>query len=150
MKYRDVINYFKGIADNHILINYFQYGDYGKILGDERQKISYPCLWVESPEMKFRGDKDNHWRVWNIAFVILMESNPNAVTVPDKYEQNIDTTEQIVYDILSKMMLDYPRMDMTSISIDIIYSKNSDHDQGWRVELDLPVKSSFVCVNPIP
>jgi hypothetical protein len=147
MKYRDIINYFTSLASLHPTIEHFSYGDYERILGAERDTITYPCMWLESPVIKFIGDTESHSKKWSISFVILMNS---AMDDEVKKENNIDECEQICYDIIAKCMHDgkngvFKNLSISDIEMDLVTSKNNDNDQGWRVELVLYVRSNLSC-----
>lgn len=147
MKYRQVINYFKNLSEIHPNIKFFAFGDYDRILGAERDNISYPCMWLEVPNLSFKGENEVRSKVWNVAFVILLNAQLDDT---ETIEENIDTSEQICYDIISKILYDHSQgtflnVAISDVNMDLVYSKNSDNDQGWRVELDISVKSNIAC-----
>lgn len=149
MKYRAVINYLNDISKRHKDVLYVAHGNFDKIIGAQRSKIKYPCVWIESPSSVLVGDADAANRVHQCAFVVLLNSE---VDNTERVEKNIDKSEDICIDLISKIIEDWQNdilntvnIDINSFNMDIVWSDISDNDQGWRVQFSLVTKSSIIC-----
>lgn len=139
------IDYWKNLAASHVDINYFAQGDAREILGPERDKISYPCLWLETPDINPSGSADSLLLTFTGSFVVLKNS---AKDDKARQLQNLADTQSIVMDIIWKIMVDasngafpglvYPE----SFSLESIPFFGNDNDQGFRVTYTIDMRTN--------
>lgn len=155
MLYRDIIDYFTNIAEKHKKIQQIYHGDFEEIISAQRDRILYPCLWLESPEALFYGDIDSKHRDWTITFVVFKNARPEDKA---KIQSNIDETEIIALQVLSRIFKDWQEDDeddegneyihqvtFDSINMELVYSDTPDNDQGWRVTMKIRTKTKYLC-----
>jgi hypothetical protein len=133
-------SFFQTLAANNIALQDFVLGDSQRIIGDSRSEISYPVLWLESPDMKVMDNKaSNFLGEFTGAFSILDNIPPDDYTAQDAA---MESTYQIALQAISYMLknrrgrIDSPEftLDLNSITLNPIASLLVDNCYGWRVE----------------
>jgi hypothetical protein len=134
-------NYFKDLSDKNKAIAFFVMGDSERIIGMQRSKISYPCLWLESPDISVKDNKsDNVQGDFRGAFNIISHAKTDDYEAQDSA---METNFQIASEVISRMVKDRRgrepdspmfNLDLSSIVMLPINSMMIDNDFGWRVE----------------
>jgi hypothetical protein len=133
-------DYFKAIKDNwintNLPINDFRFGDSDRIIAAARSELSYPCLWLETPDYSLRetGSDDN--LVWNIDlnFLILVACSKDDYESQDTALNNSFLTIQ---QIILKLRQDGYFSKDDVIMIEPINTLFADACTGFRVSFTL-------------
>jgi hypothetical protein len=151
--------YFKDIATPNITgslksLKDFAIGGTERIVSGQRSKLSYPCLWLEYPDLKLKDNKGGDFSGnFNGAFAIIKNCPQDDWDAQDDAMQE---TYLIAMDVISKMIQDrYYRsndskfyFDPSSITIDPINTMMTDNDYGWRVAFQIS-NNVPVCFNQL-
>jgi hypothetical protein len=146
MNYLQLIDYLKSFG-SHKEINFTAYGDFEQILGGERSRIRYPCLWIESPEGKIKGDTDQMQIIWTCDLVVLIPSIPSDY---DKHLANLAKSLDIAMNIIAKIRKDVIdnnilECDLSKTSVTPIHSDGTDNDQGFHISFTITTNSAELC-----
>jgi hypothetical protein len=150
MTFIQLISYLKDLGCEHVDIQYTAFGDHEEILGAERNRIKYPCLWIETPIGTVNGDTDSMMIDWTCAIVVLVNSKPENL---DLHLQNLNTSLCIAMQIIARLRKDIIdnnifRADISKTEIDPIWSTEGDNDQGFRVSFVISSKNEELCYKP--
>lgn len=146
MNYGDFITYLKDLGNSHVDIKAIVIGDYEDIISRERTDIQYPCLWIETPSVRYDGDNDSVKEIYEGAIVIL--HNGSNID-PQVVAANLASTFLIARDFLFRISLYDNLMSITRRRLDAIATLGNDNDQGWRFSFE--IEQGFVgvqCVDP--
>jgi len=133
--YAEFQHYFHAIADMHTGIQSFTTGDVDRIMSLQRSLLKYPCLWLETPEIKIASGR----LVFSGAWVVLK----NVET--DKWQAQDDAREltyHIAEEVLQRMRDDEEEGLFTleqEPRLNEISTFTQDHDYGWRCDFVLSV-----------
>jgi len=134
------------IAESHVDINGFYHGDYDEILGAERNNISYPLLWFETPYIPVQGDEDGLIFSYRSAFTILVNSPKDDIP---RTRFNRIWTERIAKELIMKLTCQ-DSFKFSDIEMEPLANINNDNDHGWRVAFSItpytnsiPIKDKF-------
>jgi hypothetical protein len=148
MNYGDFITYLKELGENHIDIQSVVIGDYEDIIERERTDISYPCLWVETPSVRYAGDNDAVREIYQGAIVILI--NNGSYHDPAVVFENLKTTFNIAREFLWRISLYENKMSITNRQLDAIATLGNDNDQGWRFSFEIHQEfDEEECIDPM-
>lgn len=143
------VEYFRALTEQHLQLKDFIHGTAADIMGKTRSEISYPCLWLETPQMKLTDNSASQFTgIRSGAFIILYNA-PGAT--PPQVDLIWELTEQICLEVLGKMRQDKKKhllsINFNSATLDPISTLFIDNDYGWRVEFTLE-KQINICHNP--
>jgi hypothetical protein len=130
----DIQHYFRQLATTSPDIKHFIVGDAEQILSEDRGRINYPVLWLETPRLSW--SIKNGQRAYDLYFVVLFNAKPENWT----HQQYIlHRSLEITSRIITKMRSD-AEDDIIIIgdaSSDPILGYGHDHDYGWRTRISI-------------
>lgn len=133
-------DYFHALAVAHYDIHHFVTGDSEHILSHDRSTISYPALWLETPEISWKFQPGPAERIYSLTFVVLTNS---AMDVPEREQYALSRTLEITHHLLAKLNDDIAdgalplRWYAPKASSMPILGYGVDNDLGWRTTLEL-------------
>jgi len=148
-KFSDFISYFRKIQEEHTELVYFVHGTAADVMGLSRSELEYPCLWLETPELKIQENQAMEVTgSRSAAFMILWNA-------PEKSAEEVDLiwskTEELALDVLSRMRKDRRErkinFNLNGVTVDPISTLFIDNDYGWRVEFTL-ARHLDLCFRP--
>lgn len=149
----EIETYFKRIADESTELRGFVVGDTEQILSEDRSRLSYPMLWLETPDVTWELPNSGK-RTYSLYFSILHNTR-----VDDWQHQQyvLHTCLEIVEDMLARIRDDH-RLNLFKIvgqpQSDPIVGMGNDFDHGWRthIMLEVPMKNCADCtfISPCP
>lgn len=147
MTYLELINYLKSLGAEHRSIEFTAFGDFEEILGAERNRICYPCLWIESPSGKIVGDLDIRQISWQVSFAVLINAKPDDI---ERQINNLDRALSITLQIIARIRKDIIEntlfdADITNTEVNPIWSAANDNDQGFHVSFQITAKNADLC-----
>lgn len=148
------ISYFKNLAETHVQIEDFMFGDTGRILSDRmiekfRSGGKYPVLFLETPFIKFIYNEGAPKIIFTSAFVLL--SNIPGEKWDDQ-DAEMNRLFNIAIHILRQMEAD--RRDKKflykpNVGLDPLDNISIDNAIGWRceftIENHIDIASPEVC-----
>jgi hypothetical protein len=144
----DFIQYFRRMATQHNSIEGFVHGNWDRVLNEERAQLSYPLLWVETPNISVVSDiqAEESKVQFDGAFIILANTADETVANIDSLHNDL---LELVYDIIRRMISDADNDEFDFISdniqIEPIDTFSIDNDLGWRVPFRLIYNSFSRC-----
>jgi hypothetical protein len=132
----DIHTYFRQLAESSTDIKYFIVGDSEQILSEDRSRLDYPLLWLETPSV--------NWNIQNVGereyvlfFTILVNTKPETW----HHQQYIlHRTLEITNRIISKLRSDH-QDEVLKIGLrmqsDPILGFGNDFDHGWRTRMSI-------------
>jgi hypothetical protein len=138
MSYPTYKSYFQNLATQYIPLNgSFVHGPTWRIIGQQRDDIVYPVLYLEWPDASIveEGAKNLVYSA-NCAFSILKHTPNNSES-----EQDIimDETEEMIIDMISRIWRDRKKLQFLGMinrfDLQPVFSKMADNMYGWRCEL---------------
>ncbi|MBO2007569.1 hypothetical protein [Hymenobacter negativus] len=139
-KLPDFIDYFRRLAAaNLALAGSFVHGATGRIIAGSRSKLTYPCLWLETPTLGFE-EKDGTAPLGKrkCAFVVLQK-----VPADDYAEQDAGwaQAEAIALQVISYLLKDRKArkfsFSLNERDLEPIATLTVDNEIGWRLEFEL-------------
>lgn len=131
----EYIHYFRALASTHVAMRSFVHGDVDRILNMERTKISYPCLWVETPEIEIEAGK----MIFRGAWVLLINTTTDDWTKQDEARH---TTLHLAEDLVERMWSDGAKGKFViegRPKLSEISTFTHDNDYGWRCEFTIVI-----------
>lgn len=135
--YADITYYLRRLGDLHPDIKEVVVGDSEQIMSQDRSKLDYPCLWIETPKVTYTlGSHNKSSYSWNITVLI-------NTPVDDWVGQQhiLHRCLNIVDDLLAKINQDAEDGHLYTVgsqaSADAILGYGHDYDFGWRFSLQL-------------
>jgi hypothetical protein len=140
MIYKDLKDYFKQIADEHVDIKSFVQGDASDLRKQILSVSEYPLLWFGMPMLNISTVGGNVWGKSKDDFVVLVNA-PDQHTTKEERDNLWTLTEQICLDIISRLIKDRKEK-KHSINLDImdlvpVDPLLVDGVIGWRVEFEI-------------
>ena len=132
--------YFYEISEANPDIKHFIFGDAERVVSEDRSRIEYPCLWLETPTIIYDLPKNQKKKL--IAnFVILSNSAPDDW---NKSETESDKCAQIMNDVLQTLKEhsegNIIRLEKSSrLKAEPINGFAHDYDIGFRGEATFDV-----------
>ena len=136
----DFIDYFRRLAAANVaLAGSFVHGATGRIIAGSRSKLTYPCLWLETPTLGFE-EKDGTAPLGKrrCAFVVL-----NKVPADSDAEQDAGwaLAEAIALQVLSYLLKDRKArkfaFTLNEHGLEPVATLTVDNEIGWRLEFEL-------------
>ena len=139
-KLPDFIDYFRRLAAANVgLAGSFVHGATGRIIAGSRSKLTYPCLWLETPTLSFE-EKDGTAPLGKrrCAFVVL-----HKVPADSYAEQDAGwaLAEDIALQVLSYLLKDRKArtfsFSLNEHGLEPVATLTVDNEIGWRLEFEL-------------
>ena len=153
MTYKEIINRFRSVVDNHLMIQDFGYGELSDIktqsqLGPEEQGTDYPYMFLNP------GTHQRNGPVMNYSFNMIMmdmaiggegDEYDNYITIQSQCQQYIDDVLGNLYYFYS----DKPEVTLTGISYVPFKEKYQDTLAGMTatITIEVPVPLND-CIAP--
>lgn len=150
MLYAELISFFEEIGKSDPFIEQTYIGDYRQITEAQLSDLTFPLLWIETPEVNFTGDEDSNEIQYFGALVILDLADQNDITISNSV---LNKTQQIGFAILLQMSKsDLARSYISKKSMTPIEGMTIEGAIGWRIDYTLNAKPdlSIYCENPYP
>ena len=139
--------YFEQLADDHPDLKQFQYGDAQHISKETRARIEYPCLWLETPNLRFQL-VNNFTTYIDVALVILQKTDKDNT---NDYRNKIDICSQIMKELLHHVKDDSEKgfvrlYNPANIQLQEIAPMDADNIIGFRAEFTLSATFSHISI----
>lgn len=135
--------YFESLWQSYPGSGSFVTGDSHKIVTLDRSSLTYPVLWLETPEVDWNFS-NKYQREYKIAFVILWNSPPdNWQRVRFVKSRSLDIVDHLLrwmQQDKEEVLLDYESLRASSYPI---APWGHDNDVGWRTELGIRTPISY-------
>lgn len=145
--YSEYMAYFRSLYEANPDIKDFVSGDSNRILSQDRSKLDYPVLWVESPEINWAFQNGVFKQIFQGAFVVLKNAQSEYWQQEDFA---MDQTAKITAELIKQMRNDAENgiisMDSTRFNSNPILTYGHDNDHGWRTEVSIGSNDGY-CVD---
>ena len=156
MTYKDIINRFRSITEDHLMLEDFGYGDltdlkYVSQLGSDEERVSYPYLYL-LPSASTRNGV-----VMNYAFnmIVMDMARPEDGPDTDKFDNYItiqSQCQQYIDDVLAQLYYfykDQPEITLSGITYTPFKEKYQDVVAGMTATITIQVPTPLnECVAP--
>ena len=156
MTYKDIINRFRSITEDHLMLEDFGYGDltdlkYVSQLGSDEERVSYPYLYL-LPSASTRNGV-----VMNYAFnmIVMDMARPEDGANTDKFDNYItiqSQCQQYIDDVLAQLYYfykDQPEITLSGITYTPFKEKYQDVVAGMTATITIQVPTPLnECVAP--
>jgi hypothetical protein len=144
---RQYKEYFKAIALAHKEIKAFYFGGIEQIQSLFKSKVEYPVMWLEYYDTNLRDLKSDNFLGMKKGSLVIMSKC--AVNNFDEYQAVEEKSEEIIFDIISKIRKDYDenilKTELNNFSWAAIDPYFVDNCHGIRMEFNFhsPLNTSF-------
>tara|TARA_B100000767_G_scaffold95805_1_gene92128 strand:+ start:1519 stop:2457 length:939 start_codon:yes stop_codon:yes gene_type:complete len=156
MTYKDIINRFRTITEDHLMLEDFGYGDltdlkYVSQLGSEEERVQYPYLYLLPSSSTRNGP------VMQYAFnmIIMDMARPEDGPNTDKFDNYItiqSQCQQYIDDVLAQLYYfykDQPEIELTGITYTPFKEKYQDVLAGMTATINIAVPTPLnECIAP--
>jgi len=145
--FQNYIDFFNTIAAQIIpLKGNFVYGDANRVLSEQRSRLNYPCLWVETPSWSIVETQSGKQRVWQGFVVILHQAKPDDWAEEQANMTNVMRIADYLHRILSESDAFFA---IDGISAQPISTFGIDSDLGLRIGFRMytPICACIECPN---
>lgn len=156
MTYKDIINRFRTITEDHLMLEDFGYGDlsdlkYVSQIGTEQERVQYPYLYLLPSSSTRNGP------VMNYAFnmIIMDMARPEDGPNTDKFDNYItiqSQCQQYIDDVLAQLYYfykDQPEIQLTGITYTPFKEKYQDVLAGMTATINIAVPTPLnECIAP--
>lgn len=138
--------YFKTITSEHARLESYVFGGSQRILSRELSDITYPCLWLEVPDIiPFSGASDLRLRF--SGGIMILQSTPQDF---EEEDAAMNSTFTIAVNILQRLIDDAEAglfdFDPRNAVLQAKLAFSGDNDHGWHLDFDLSI-SADDCLN---
>lgn len=156
MTYKDIINRFRTITTDHLMLEDFGYGDlsdlkYVSQIGDEEERVQYPYLYLLPSSSTRNGVVMNYSFNMIVMDMARPEDGPNT----DKYDNYItiqSQCQQYIDDVLAQLYYfykDQPEIQLTGITYTPFKEKYQDVVAGMTATINIAVPTPLnECIAP--
>jgi len=156
MTYKEIINRFRSITDNHLMLQDFGYGDlsdlkYVSQLGTEEERVSYPYLYLLPSSSNRAGPVMNY----SFNMIVMDMARPEDGADTDKYDNYVtiqSQCQQYIDDVLARLYYfykDQPEITLTGITYTPFKEKYQDVVAGMTATITIQVPTPLnECVAP--
>ena len=156
MTYKDIINRFRSITNNHLMLEDFGYGDlsdlkYVSQLGTDEERVQYPYLYLLPSSSTRNGVVMNYSFNMIVMDMARPEDGPNT----DKYDNYItiqSQCQQYIDDVLAQLYYFYkdkPEVTLTGITYTPFKEKYQDVVAGMTATITIQVPTPLnECIAP--
>lgn len=139
----EYIHYFRTLGNFHPEVQSVVHGDSPRIINQQRSKLRYPCLWIETPDLETSREA----LIFRGGIVVLKNAK-----LDHEYQQDLahEETLRIMQQILSRIRTDSDEgifILTEPTRIDSISTLTHDNDYGWRAELEI-TREQWLCIDP--
>ena len=136
----DFVDYFRQLARaNLALAGSFVHGAAGRILSQSRSRLTYPCLWLETPSLAFE-EKDGTAPLGKrrCAWVVLVKVPSDDYAAQDA---GWARAEHLALQVLSRMLRDRKKrkfhFSLNPSPLEPVATLTVDNEIGFRLEFEL-------------
>jgi hypothetical protein len=156
MTYKEIINRFRTITTDHLMLEDFGYGDlsdlkYVSQIGDEEERVQYPYLYLLPSSSTRNGVVMNYSFNMIVMDMARPEDGPNT----DKYDNYItiqSQCQQYIDDVLAQLYYfykDQPEIQLTGITYTPFKEKYQDVVAGMTATINIAVPTPLnECIAP--
>lgn len=156
MTYKEIINRFRTITDNHLMLEDFGYGDlsdlkYVSQLGTDEERVSYPYLYLLPSSSTRNGVVMNY----SFNMIVMDMARPEDGANTDKFDNYItiqSQCQQYIDDVLAQLYYfykDQPEIQLTGITYTPFKEKYQDVVAGMTATITIQVPTPLnECIAP--
>ena len=156
MTYKEIINRFRTITDNHLMLQDFGYGDlsdlkYVSQLGTDEERVGYPYLYLLPSSSTRNGVVMNY----SFNMIIMDMARPEDGANTDKFDNYItiqSQCQQYIDDVLAQLYYfykDQPEITLTGITYTPFKEKYQDVVAGMTATITIQVPTPLnECIAP--
>lgn len=156
MTYKDIINRFRTITENHLMLEDFGYGDlsdlkYVSQLGTDEERVGYPYLYLLPSSSTRNGVVMNY----SFNMIVMDMARPEDGANTDKFDNYItiqSQCQQYIDDVLAQLYYfykDQPEIQLTGITYTPFKEKYQDVVAGMTATITIAVPTPLnECIAP--
>jgi hypothetical protein len=156
MTYKEIINRFRTITENHLMLQDFGYGDlsdlkYVSQLGTDEERVSYPYLYLLPSSSTRNGVVMNY----SFNMIVMDMARPEDGANTDKFDNYItiqSQCQQYIDDVLANLYYyykDQPEIELTGITYTPFKEKYQDVVAGMTATITIQVPTPLnECIAP--
>ena len=156
MTYKEIINRFRSVTEDHLMLEDFGYGDlsdlkYVSQLGTEEERVSYPYMFLLPASSNRTGPVMNY----SFNMIVMDMARPEDGADTDKYDNYItiqSQCQQYIDDVLAQLYYfykDQPEITLTGITYTPFKEKYQDVVAGMTATITIQVPTPLnECVAP--
>jgi len=156
MTYKEIINRFRTITENHLMLEDFGYGDlsdlkYVSQLGNDEERVSYPYLYL----LPSSSTRNGPVMEYSFNMIVMDMARPEDGPDTDKYDNYItiqSQSQQYIDDVLAQLYYfykDQPEIELTGITYTPFKEKYQDVVCGMTATITIQVPTPLnECIAP--
>ena len=156
MTYKEIINRFRTITENHLMLEDFGYGDlsdlkYVSQLGSDEERVGYPYLYLLPSSSTRNGVVMNY----SFNMIVMDMARPEDGANTDEYDNYItiqSQCQQYIDDVLANLYYfykDQPEIELTGITYTPFKEKYQDVVAGMTATITIQVPTPLnECIAP--
>ena len=156
MTYKEIINRFRTITEDHLMLEDFGYGDlsdlkYVSQLGNDEERVGYPYLYLLPSSSTRNGVVMNY----SFNMIVMDMARPEDGANTDKYDNYItiqSQCQQYIDDVLAQLYYfykDQPEIELTGITYTPFKEKYQDVVAGMTATITIAVPTPLnECIAP--
>ena len=156
MTYKEIINRFRTITENHLMLQDFGYGDlsdlkYVSQLGTDEERVSYPYLYL----LPSSSNRDGVVMNYSFNMIVMDMARPEDGADTDKYDNYVtiqSQCQQYIDDVLAQLYYfykDQPEIELTGITYTPFKEKYQDVVAGMTATISIAVPTPLnECIAP--
>ena len=156
MTYKEIINRFRTITEDHLMLQDFGYGDlsdlkYVSQLGTDEERVSYPYLYL----LPSSSNRDGVVMNYSFNMIVMDMARPEDGANTDKYDNYVtiqSQCQQYIDDVLAQLYYfykDQPEIQLTGITYTPFKEKYQDVVAGMTATISIAVPTPLnECIAP--
>lgn len=156
MTYKEIINRFRTITENHLMLEDFGYGDlsdlkYVSQLGNDEKRVSYPYLYL----LPSSSTRNGPVMEYSFNMIVMDMARPEDGPDTDQYDNYItiqSQSQQYIDDVLAQLYYfykDQPEVELTGITYTPFKEKYQDVVCGMTATITIAVPTPLnECIAP--
>lgn len=156
MTYKEIINRFRTITENHLMLEDFGYGDlsdlkYVSQLGNDEKRVSYPYLYL----LPSSSTRNGPVMEYSFNMIVMDMARPEDGPDTDQYDNYItiqSQAQQYIDDVLAQLYYfykDQPEIELTGITYTPFKEKYQDVVCGMTATITIQVPTPLnECIAP--
>ena len=156
MTYKEIINRFRTITEDHLMLEDFGYGDltdlkYVSQLGEDEERVSYPYLYL----LPSSSTRDGPVMQYSFNMIVMDMARPEDGANTDKFDNYItiqSQCQQYIDDVLAQLYYFYrdkPEIELTGITYTPFKEKYQDVVAGMTATIKIAVPTPLnECIAP--
>ncbi len=156
MTYKEIINRFRTITEDHLMLEDFGYGNlsdlkYVSQLGDDEERVSYPYLYLLPSPSTRQGPVMEY----SFSMIVMDMARPEDGANTDKFDNYItiqSQCQQYIDDVLAQLYYFYkdkPEIELTGITYTPFKEKYQDVVAGMTATIKIAVPTPLnECIAP--